>query len=142
MLKTSRSQRFLTETGLEKARKNITDAGIDGLLVIGGNGSLRGAHCLASYNIPIVGIPATIDNDITGVDKAIGVDTAVNVAVDAVDKIRDTATSLERIFVVEVMGRQCGYLALMSGIATGAEMELLPEDGITLESLIKDVKRS
>lgn len=140
ILKTSRSKRFLTENGQQQAMKNIHDAGIEGLLVIGGNGSLRGAHCLATQsNVPIVGVPATIDNDITGVDLAIGADTAVNVALDAVDKIRDTATSLERIFVVEVMGRNSGYIALQVALAGGCEEVLLPEKNSDIETMCTEI---
>jgi len=139
ILKTSRSQRFLTESGQQQAVKNILDAGIDGVVVVGGNGSLRGAHCLASHGIAVVSVPATIDNDITGVDAAIGADTAVNVALDAVDKIRDTATSLERIFVVEVMGRQSGYIALQVALAGGCEEVLLPERTSDIETMCTEI---
>lgn len=140
ILKTSRSQRFLTESGQQQAVKNMHDAGIEGVLVIGGNGSLRGAHCLASDGrVPVVGVPASIDNDITGVDVAIGADTAVNVALDAVDKIRDTATSLERIFVVEVMGRASGYLALQVALAGGCEEVLLPEKKSDIETMCTEI---
>jgi len=142
ILKTSRSQRFLTDSGQQQAMKNMHDAGIEGLLVIGGNGSLRGAHCLASHSsIPVVGVPATIDNDITDVDVAIGADTAVNVALDAVDKIRDTATSLERIFVVEVMGRESGYIALQVALAGGCEEVLLPEKKSDIETMCTEIKQ-
>jgi 6-phosphofructokinase 1 len=139
ILKTSRSQRFLTDSGQQQAVKNIHDAGIEGLVVIGGNGSLRGAHCLAGYGITVVGVPATIDNDITDVDFAIGADTAVNVALDAVDKIRDTATSLERIFVVEVMGRDSGYIALQVALADGCEEVLLPEKKSDIETMCTEI---
>ena len=140
ILKTSRSQRFLTDNGQQQALKNIHDAGIEGLVVIGGNGSLRGAHCLASLSsVAVVGVPATIDNDITDVDVAIGADTAVNVALDAVDKIRDTATSLERIFVVEVMGRESGYIALQVALAGGCEEVLLPEKTSDIETMCKEI---
>jgi len=139
ILKTSRSQRFLTESGQQQAVKNIHDAGIDGVVVIGGNGSLRGAHCLAGNSIPVIGVPATIDNDVTDVDMAIGVDTAVNVALDAVDKIRDTATSLERIFVVEVMGRESGYIALQVALAGGCEEVLLPEKKSDIETMCTEI---
>ena len=139
MLKTSRSQRFLTDSGQQQAVNSIHDAGIEGVLVVGGNGSLRGAHCLASHGISVVGIPATIDNDITDVDAAIGADTAVNVALDAVDKIRDTATSLERIFVVEVMGRDSGYIALQVALAGGCEEVLLPERKSDLETMCQEI---
>ena len=113
ILKTSRCHEFQTEDGQEKAISTIKDNDIEGLIVIGGNGSLMGAHILAhKYHIPVIGIAATIDNDVNGIDLTIGADTAINVALDALDKIRDTATSLERIFVVEVMGRECGYIGL------------------------------
>jgi 6-phosphofructokinase 1 len=142
ILKTSRSKRFLTETWQKKAAKNLHEQNIDGLIVIGGDGSLRGAHLLATkYQIPVIGIPATIDNDITGVDLAIGVDTAVNVALDALDKIRDTATSLERIFVVEVMGRESGYIALHVALAGGCEEVLLPERKSNIEKMCKEIKQ-
>jgi 6-phosphofructokinase 1 len=142
ILKTSRSKRFLTDGGQKQAIKNIHDNGIEGLVVIGGNGSLVGAHTLATQSrIPVVGIPATIDNDITGVDLAIGADTAVNVALDAVDKIRDTATSLERIFVVEVMGRQSGYIALKVALAGGCEEVLLPEKKSDIEKMCKEIQQ-
>jgi len=122
VLKSFRSKRFLTKAGQQQAVKTIKKYGIQGLIVIGGDGSLKGAHTLANeYNIPVIGIPATIDNDINGVDLSIGADTAVNVALDALDKIRDTALSLERIFVVEVMGRECGYIALQVALAGGCE---------------------
>ena len=128
ILKSARSEEFFEDEGQKKAVDSVRAKGIDGLIVIGGNGSLAGAHVLGgTYGIPIVGVPATIDNDINGVDLSIGADTAVNVALDAVDKIRDTATSLERIFVVEVMGRGCGYLAMQVALAGGCEEVLLPE---------------
>jgi len=142
ILKTARSQRFYDESWQNKAVKNIHDNGIEGLIVIGGNGSLTGAHVLAEkYNIPVVCIPATIDNDITGIDLSIGADTAVNVALDALDKIRDTATSLERIFVVEVMGRECGYIALQLALAGGCEEVLVPEIEFNMERMCKEIKR-
>ena len=128
ILKTSRCKRFREEAFQKKAVDNIKKEGIDGLIVVGGNGSLTGAHVLADrFKVPVVGIPATIDNDISGVDLSIGADTAVNVAIDALDKIRDTATSLERIFIVEVMGRNCGYIALEVALAAGCEDVIVPE---------------
>jgi 6-phosphofructokinase 1 len=140
ILKTSRSKRFLTENGQKQAVKNIQSQEIDGVIIIGGNGSLTGAHLLATrYNIPIVGIPATIDNDVNGVDLTIGADTAVNVALDAVDKIRDTATSLERIFIVEVMGRESGYIAMQVALAGGCEEVLLPEKEFTIEAMCDEI---
>ncbi|MFH1768613.1 MAG: ATP-dependent 6-phosphofructokinase [Candidatus Omnitrophota bacterium] len=141
ILKTARSQRFLTEAGRKQAVKNIKEHKLDGIIVIGGNGSLSGAHVLASEcNITTIGIPATIDNDVNGVELTIGADTAVNVALDALDKIRDTATSLERIFVVEVMGRDCGYIALQAAVAGGCEEVLIPEREFDIESMSRAIK--
>ena len=142
ILKTSRSKRFLTDVGQKQAVNNIQEQKIEGIIVIGGNGSLKGAHILTTkYKIPVVGIPATIDNDITSVDLSIGADTAVNVALDAVDKIRDTATSLERIFIVEVMGRESGYIALQVALAGGCEEVLLPEKEFTIEAMCKEIQQ-
>ena len=141
ILKTARSKRFYIESEQKKAVKNIKDNGIDGIIVIGGNGSLRGAHILATkYNIPVVCVPATIDNDVNGVDLTIGADTAVNVALDALDKIRDTATSLERIFVVEVMGRECGYIGLQVALAGGCEEVLIPEKDFDIDKMCEEIK--
>jgi len=141
ILKTARSHRFLIESEQKKAVQTIKKHNIDGLIVIGGDGSLRGAHILASkYGIPVVGIPATIDNDINGVDLTIGADTAVNVALDALDKIRDTATSLERIFVVEVMGRECGYIALEVALGGGCEEVLIPEKDFDIDKMCEEIK--
>jgi len=141
ILKTARSKRFFIESEQKKAVQNIKDNNIDGLIVIGGDGSMRGAHVLATkYNIPVVGIPATIDNDVSGVDLTIGADTAVNVALDALDKIRDTATSLERIFVVEVMGRECGYIALNVALAGGCEEVLIPEKDFDIDTMCEEIK--
>jgi len=140
ILKTVRSKKFLTQAGQEQAVETIKGKNIEGLIAVGGNGSMAGAHILASkYNIPTIGIPATIDNDISGVDLSIGADTAVNVAVDALDKIRDTATSLERIFVVEVMGRDCGYIALQVALAGGCEEVLIPEKDFDKEKLCEEI---
>ena len=143
ILKAARSKRFRTESGQKQAVQTIHDNDIDGVIVIGGDGSLTGAHILASqYDIPVIGIPATIDNDINGVDLSIGSDTAVNVALDALDKIRDTATSLERIFVMEVMGRNCGYIALQVALAGGCEEVLVPEMDSNIESTCKEIQAS
>jgi len=142
ILKTARSQRFFTEEGQRQAADTIHNNGIEGLIVIGGNGSLTGAHIFTTkYNVPVIGIPATIDNDVSGVDLAIGVDTAVNVALSALDKIRDTATSLERIFVVEVMGRSCGYIALQVALAGGCEEVLIPEQDANIEQMCEEIKQ-
>jgi len=141
ILKTSRSERFYEKSGQEQAVKTLRDNSIEGLVVIGGNGSLSAAHILATkFSIPVVGIPATIDNDISEVGLALGADTAVNVALDAIDKIRDTATSLERIFVVEVMGRSCGYIALNVALAGGCEEVLVPEMNVNLDTVCKEIE--
>ena len=122
ILKTARSKEFRTPEGRQKAYENMKAAGIDALVVIGGDGSLTGAETFArEFDVPIVGLPGTIDNDLGGTDSTIGYDTALNTIVDAVDKLRDTATSHERLFFVEVMGRRAGYLALNGAIASGAE---------------------
>jgi len=140
ILKTARATRFLTKEGQEKALTTIIENKIEGLIVIGGNGSLTGAHVLATdYQVPVIGVPATIDNDINGVDMSIGADSAVNVAVEALDKIRDTATSLERVFVVEVMGRNCGYIALQVALAGGCEEVLIPEKETAMEKICSDI---
>jgi 6-phosphofructokinase 1 len=120
---------------------NLRARGTDGLVVVGGNGSLAAARVLASkHGFPVVGVPATIDNDIPGVESAVGADTAVNVALDALDKIRDTATSLERIFVVEVMGRKCGWIAMQVALAGGCEEVLLPEKDVSIDALCEEIR--
>ena len=140
ILKTSRCKRFYNEEFQKQAVKNIKQNNIDGIIVVGGNGSLTAANILANkYGIPIAGIPATIDNDVNGVDLTLGADTAVNVALDALDKIRDTATSLERIFIVEVMGRNCGYIALQVALAGGCEEVLIPEMEMDLDIISKEI---
>ena len=135
MLMTARSKEFMTERGQREAIHELNKHGIDALVVIGGDGSLRGAHALSQQGVPVVGIPASIDNDIWGTNMAIGVDTALNTILDAVDKLRDTASSHQRAFLVETMGRECGYLAVMAGIIGGAEMVLIPEVKVTLEEI-------
>jgi len=141
ILKTARAEAFMTEEGQTAAVAQLRGRRIDGLVVIGGNGSLAGARVLASkYGFPVVGVPATIDNDVPGVENAIGADTAVNVALDALDKIRDTATSLERIFVVEVMGRKCGWIAMQVALAGGCEEVLLPEKDVSIEALCEEIR--
>lgn len=141
ILKTSRSERFCEENAQKEAVKNLRRNNIEGLVVIGGNGSLAGAHVLASkHGIRVVGVPATIDNDVPGVDLAVGVDTALNVALDALDKIRDTATSMERIFVVEVMGRKSGWIAMQVALAGGCEEVLLPEKDLPMKTLFEDIR--
>lgn len=128
ILKTARSQRFRTPEGRKQAFENLQKNGIDGIVVIGGDGSFTGASILSQeYDIPVIGIPGTIDNDLFGTDYTIGYDTCLNTVIDAVDKIRDTASSHNRIFFIEVMGREAGFVALESGIATGAEVTMIPE---------------
>lgn len=128
ILKTARSKEFTMADGRKIAAEALQREGIDALVVIGGDGSLTGARVLAQeHNIPIVGLPATIDNDLFGTDLTIGYDTALNTIMDAVDKIRDTASSHERLFIIEVMGRECGYLAINGAIACGAEAAIIPE---------------
>jgi 6-phosphofructokinase 1 len=142
ILKTSRSERFFEAEARARAAENLRTRGVDGLLVIGGNGSLTAAHILATdHGVRTVGLPATIDNDVHGVDVTIGADTSANVALDALDKIRDTATSLERIFVVEVMGRGCGYLAMQVALAGGCEEVLLPERDLDAEAMSREIER-
>ena len=128
ILKTARCKEFTTSEGRKMAYDNMMAAGIDALVVIGGDGSLTGAGVFANeYNVPIVGLPGTIDNDLGGTDSTIGYDTALNTIVDAVDKLRDTASSHERLFFVEVMGHTAGYLALNSALASGSEAAIIPE---------------
>ena len=128
ILKTARCQEFKTPEGRQIAYETMQKEGIDALIVIGGDGSLTGARLLAQeYDIPCIGLPGTIDNDLFGTDTTIGYDTALNTILDAVDKIRDTATSHERLFFVEVMGRDAGFLALNGAIASGAEAAIIPE---------------
>jgi 6-phosphofructokinase 1 len=127
ILQTARSDEFRTSSGQRRAIREMNSAGIDALVVIGGDGSLNGAMVLSQQGIPVVGIPASIDNDIFGTDMCIGVDTALNTIVDSIDKIRDTASSHSRAFLVETMGRASGYLAVLAGIISGAEMVLIPE---------------
>ncbi len=127
ILRTARSEEFRTPRGQREAIRQMNNAGIEALVVIGGDGSLNGAQKLAEQGVPVIGIPGSIDNDIYGTDMCIGVDTALNTIVDAIDKIRDTASSHTRAFLVETMGRMSGYLAVQAGIVTGAEMVLIPE---------------
>lgn len=136
ILKTARSQEFMTVEGRRLAYENMQKHGIEALIVIGGDGSLTGAGIFANeYNIPVVGVPGTIDNDLNGTDTTIGYDTALNTIMQSMDKIRDTATSHDRLFFVEVMGRNCGYLALNSAIASGAEAAIIPEISIEKDQL-------
>ena len=136
VLKTARSQEFRTPEGRKIAYETLQQEGIEALVVIGGDGSLTGARLFAQeHNFPVVGLPGTIDNDLYGTDTTIGYDTALNTIMDAVDKIRDTATSHERLFFIEVMGRECGFLALNGAIATGAEAAIIPEKALEKDQL-------
>jgi len=142
ILKTARCDEFKTIEGRKVAYETMTREGINALVVIGGDGSLTGANIFANeYNIPIVGLPGTIDNDLNGTDVTIGYDTALNTIMEAVDKIRDTATSHERLFFIEVMGRNCGYLALNSAIASGAEAAIIPEISIEKDQLAELIEQ-
>ena len=133
ILGTQRSERFKEKNGQREAIRRMNEEGIDGLIIIGGDGTLTGAHVFAQQGISLIGIPASIDNDIWGTDMAIGVDTALNTIMEAVDKLRDTASSHTRAFLVETMGRDSGYLAIQAGIAAGAEIVLCPAFPITVE---------
>ncbi len=141
ILKTARSKEFYEPEGRKKAYSNLKKHGIDGLVIIGGDGSFRGAQKFANeYDIPCIGLPGTIDKDIAGSDFTIGFDTAVNTAVEAIDKIRDTADAHDRLFIIEVMGRDAGYIALHSGIATGAEHILIPETKTDIELVVDSLE--
>ena len=137
ILKTSRCKEFFEYEGRKKAFENLMKRGINGLVIIGGDGSFRGAQIFSNeFDIPCIGLPGTIDKDIAGTDFTIGFDTAVNTAVEAIDKIRDTAEAHDRLFIIEVMGRDAGYIAMHSGIATGAENILIPERKTEIEVII------
>ena len=140
VLYTARSPRFKTEEGMKEAIDNCKKHGIEGIVVIGGDGSYRGARDLSLRGIPCVGVPGTIDNDISSTEYTIGFDTAMNTAMEMVDKIRDTAQSHDRCSVVEVMGRRAGYLALQTGIAVGATAVLVPEVEFKIEDVIEKIK--
>lgn len=141
ILKTARSKRFMTKEGMETAKKNLEQQGVEGLIVISGDGSFKGALEFSNYHhIKTVGCPGTIDNDLVGTDFTIGYDTAINNVVDAVDKIRDTAESHDRIFVVEVMGRDAGLIALRSAIGSGAEAILIPERKGEMAKLLQTIR--
>ena len=141
ILKSARSEDFRTKEGREKAYKNLKKHGIEGLVAIGGDGTFTGANLFYDeFGIPVVGAPGTIDNDLYGSDYTIGFDTAVNTALDAIDKIRDTAASHDRVFFIEVMGRHSGYIAIQSGIGGGAEMVMVPETSTTIDDVIKKLR--
>lgn len=140
ILKTARSKEFMTEEGMAKAYDQLQQHGIEALVLIGGDGTFRGAvKFFEKYTVPAIGLPGTIDKDLAGTDFTIGFDTAVNTAIDAIDKIRDTAEAHDRLFIVEVMGRDAGYIALNSGIACGAEDILIPELRTNVEEVLKRI---
>ncbi|MGD6967578.1 6-phosphofructokinase [Rossellomorea vietnamensis] len=141
MLYTARCEEFKTKEGQQKGIEQLKKHGIEGLVVIGGDGSYRGAKALTELGYPCVGVPGTIDNDIPGTEYTIGFDTALNTVIDAIDKIRDTATSHERTFIIEVMGRNAGDLALWSGLAGGAETILIPEDKHDMDDVARRLKK-
>jgi 6-phosphofructokinase 1 len=141
ILKSARSKDFMTKEGRAKAYEQLKKRGIEGLVAIGGDGTFTGANIFyEEYGIPIVGAPGTIDNDLYGSDYTIGFDTAVNTALDAIDKIRDTANSHDRVFFIEVMGRHSGYIAIQSGIGGGAELVMVPETSTTIGDVIQTLK--
>jgi len=143
IIKTARSSEFKTKVGRKKAYNNLLDNSIDALVVIGGDGTFTGAYIFnKEHKIPVIGIPATIDNDIFGTSHTVGFDSALNTVVQAIDKIRDTASSHNRLFFIEVMGKDAGHIALNSGVAAGAEEILIPEENLGLKRLIKSLKRS
>lgn len=142
ILKTARCMEFKTPEGRKLAYENMQAAGIDALVVLGGDGTFTGARIFAQeFNVPVVGVPCTIDNDLTGTDYTIGYDTALNTIIEAVDKIRDTANSHERLFIIEVMGRDAGFLALNSALASGAEAAIIPEIETGVDQLEELVSR-
>ncbi len=142
ILQTARNLEFRTLPGQKRGLRRLNEHGIDGLVVIGGDGSLRGALALHQLGFPVVGVPGSIDNDIWGTNMSIGVDTAMNTILDALDKLRDTASSHERCFLIEVMGRNCGYLATMGGILGGAEFIMIPERSFTLEEVAEALENA
>ncbi|WP_179345142.1 6-phosphofructokinase [Winogradskyella ursingii] len=143
ILKSARSKEFRTKEGREKAHTQLVKAGVDAFVVIGGDGSFTGAMVFNSeFNFPVMGIPGTIDNDIVGTSHTLGYDTALNTVVEAIDKIRDTASSHNRLFFVEVMGRDVGHIALNAGVGAGAEEILIPEEDLGLDRLLESLRRS
>jgi len=140
ILKTSRCEKFKTKEGLDMALQKLKEFNIDGLVTIGGDGTLRGIRELSALGVKTMGVPATIDNDLSKTDMAIGVDTALNTVMGAIDKIKDTASSHERAFIIQVMGRNSGYLALMGGIAGGVEVVLIPEISYNLREISLKLK--
>ncbi len=142
VLQTSRSKRFMEPSGQREAIRKMNEAGMEALIIIGGEGSLNGAYALQQQGVKVIGIPGSIDNDIWGTNIAIGTDTAMNTIMDAVDKLRDTASSHQRAFLVETMGRNSGYLAVMAGIVCGAEIVLIPEAPATVDEVAKAIEEA
>jgi 6-phosphofructokinase 1 len=142
VLGSARCAEFRTEEGRSKAIRELNQAEIDGLVVIGGNGSQTGSHSLWKMGFPVVGVASTIDNDLYGSETTIGVDSALNIALEAIDRLKVTASSHQRAFLVEVMGRGCGYLALMAGIAGGAEAVVIPEAETSPEAVLGEIRRA
>lgn len=140
MLGSARAPDFRTDAGQQRALRNIQRHRVDAMVVIGGNGSQTGSHALSQLGVPVVGVASTIDNDLRGSDITIGVDSALNVALEAIDRLKTTASSHQRAFLVEVMGRDCGYLALTAGIAGGAEAVVLPEFPTTVEDVAEELR--
>lgn len=143
ILKSARSEDFKTVEGRKKAAHHLKEAEVDAMVLIGGDGTFRGGKIFSEeFDIPVIGVPGTIDNDIAGTNFTIGYDTALNTVVDAIDKIRDTASSHNRLFFIEVMGRDAGFIALNSGVGAGAEEILIPEEDLGLDRLLESLKRS
>lgn len=143
ILKSARSSEFRTPEGRKKAAENLKKANVDAMVLIGGDGTFKGGEIFSEeYDIPVIGVPGTIDNDIAGTNFTIGYDTALNTVVEAIDKIRDTASSHDRLFFIEVMGRDAGFIALNSGVGAGAEEILIPEEDLGLDRMLESLKRS
>ncbi len=143
ILKSARSKDFRTPEGRKKAAEHLKEIDVDAMILIGGDGTFRGGQIFSEeYDIPVIGVPGTIDNDIAGTNYTIGYDTALNTVIDAIDKIRDTASSHDRLFFIEVMGRDSGFIALNTGVGAGAEEILIPEEDMGLDRLLESLKRS
>ncbi len=140
ILQTSRSPRFMEPHGQREAIRHMNEVRMDGLVVIGGEGSLKGAYALHQQGVKVIGLPGSIDNDVWGTDISIGTDTAMNTIMGAVDKLRDTASSHQRAILIETMGRNCGYLAVMAGISCGAELVMIPEFPVTIEEVARTIE--
>jgi 6-phosphofructokinase 1 len=141
ILQSARCKEMRTEPGLRLATENLKGLGVEGLIVIGGDGSLKGGYAIHQQGVPVIGIPGSIDNDISFTDVSLGVDTALNNIVRAIDNLKDTASSHDRAFVVEIMGRNCGYLTVVATIAAGAEYSLIPEEPYDLDDICSDLRK-